>query len=69
MTLSIDITSCPLMLHLALGCGTAMKGTVMLISCPAMMVMSLRLRSLVILGGHRAGTHWMGSEGGTRSGH
>ena len=57
------------MLHLALGCGTAMKGTVMLISCPAMMVMSLRLRSLVILGGHRAGTHWMGSEGGTRSGH
>merc|ERR1719447_814448 len=53
--LSSSVTSCPLMLHLALGCGTAVKGTVMLISWPAMMVMSLRLRSLVIFGGHLAG--------------
>merc|ERR1712223_57157 len=35
----------------------------MLISCPAIMVMSRRLRSLVIFGGHLAGTHLIGSEG------
>ena len=40
-----------------------MNGTVMLISWPAIMVISLKLRSLVIFGGHLAGVHLMGSDG------